>query len=271
MRLYKRLFFLLVLLIPVNLGKHFIIRESYVYGLLVDYLIPTVFVQDLLVLLLLFVWIVTIIVKKEVILKVVNPLRHHRFFQFLVLFLVALLFSVINSGGLLISWIYFIRTLFYASLSLFIYSEITSGDDILIIKKVLSISVIFVSLLGIAQFVMRGSVFDNYLVFGEQPYDIKTRNLNFEYLLGKKVIPSYGLFRHPNVFGGYLSLLLTMFFVNLGFKQNIFESKKFKTISINIPKITSQNLFTFMALFLGTLTLLLTFSYITLSVYLLGI
>ena len=45
----KKLFFLLILLLPLNLGKHFVIKDSYVLGLLIDYLIPTIFVQDILV------------------------------------------------------------------------------------------------------------------------------------------------------------------------------------------------------------------------------
>ena len=43
----KILFYVLVFLLPVNLGLHFVIKDAYVWGLLIDYLVPTVFVQDI--------------------------------------------------------------------------------------------------------------------------------------------------------------------------------------------------------------------------------
>lgn len=49
----KRLFYLLIFFLPLNLGKHFILRDSFVSGLLVDYLIPTIYIQDVLILLIL--------------------------------------------------------------------------------------------------------------------------------------------------------------------------------------------------------------------------
>jgi len=47
------LFYLIVFLIPSNLGKHFILPQSYVSGYLVDYLIPTLYLSDILIVLLL--------------------------------------------------------------------------------------------------------------------------------------------------------------------------------------------------------------------------
>ena len=43
------LFNLIVFLIPANLAKHFILPSSYVGGSLVDYLIPTVYLTDILI------------------------------------------------------------------------------------------------------------------------------------------------------------------------------------------------------------------------------
>ena len=45
----KLVFYLLIIFLPINLGKHFEILDSYVWGFLSDYLIPTVYVQDILV------------------------------------------------------------------------------------------------------------------------------------------------------------------------------------------------------------------------------
>ena len=59
----KKLFFLLILLLPLNLGKHFVIKDSYVLGLLIDYLIPTIFVQDILVFLIILFWVSDLVKK----------------------------------------------------------------------------------------------------------------------------------------------------------------------------------------------------------------
>ena len=55
--LSKKIFFILIFLIPVNLGKHFEIFSSFVGGVLVDYLVPTIFVQDILILLIILLWL----------------------------------------------------------------------------------------------------------------------------------------------------------------------------------------------------------------------
>src|SRR3972149_3010131 len=45
----KILFFFLILLLPTQLGKHFFIPLSYLSGVRVDYLAPTVYLTDLIV------------------------------------------------------------------------------------------------------------------------------------------------------------------------------------------------------------------------------
>ena len=47
------LFYLILFLLPANLAKHFPVASSYVSGILVDYLIPTVYLTDILIIILL--------------------------------------------------------------------------------------------------------------------------------------------------------------------------------------------------------------------------
>src|SRR3990167_5668102 len=52
MMINKVLFFLFLILLPTQLGKHFFIPLSYLSGVRVDYLAPTVYLTDLIVFLL---------------------------------------------------------------------------------------------------------------------------------------------------------------------------------------------------------------------------
>jgi hypothetical protein len=72
---------------------------------------------------------------------------------------------------------------------LFIYSlvEIPIETYFFKILNIFSLSLLLVSILGIAQFVQKGSVFDNYLVFGEQPYSSATYGVPKESFFGKGV------------------------------------------------------------------------------------
>jgi hypothetical protein len=51
------LFYIILVLIPVNLGKHFIFDFSYSEGILIDYAVPTLYLQDLLIILFLALYI----------------------------------------------------------------------------------------------------------------------------------------------------------------------------------------------------------------------
>ena len=203
----KYLFFLLVFLMPVNLGKHYVLRDSYVYGIRVDYLIPTVYVQDILVCLILFFWIGGILVNRESLR--VKLLK--RKYQIIWLFIFSLLLSVFSSVRLVPSMVNLARIFIYSMITVFISTEMHFKRDYKKFIKVSFVSVMFLSVLGIVQGINQKSVFDNYMYFGEQPYSVKTKGLTKEYILGSTFIPPYGLFRHPNTFSGYITIFVILF------------------------------------------------------------
>lgn len=200
----KILFQILIFLIPLNLGKHFITTDSYVWGTLVDYLIPTLYVQDILVGVLLLTWFFSGFLSRA---KILN-LFSRREIQFSTLFVFSCLFSVISSQRVIPSIYFWFRMFLYFLLSIYIISEISLEKYFFRLLNLVSLSVLLLSLLGIGQFIKQGSVFNNYLFFGEQPYSFSTWGVAIENVFGNKVIPSYGTFRHPNIFGGFLSIFL---------------------------------------------------------------
>lgn len=185
-----RLFYLILFLIPSNLGKHFILPSSSVGGSLVDYLIPTVYLTDILIVLLL----------------IVKPLKAIP--KTLIIFLLLLLPSVIFAAspvpavykwlkfleiGLLVSWIRQYRVTLNSAIAV----------------KSVALAVIFQSALAVGQWFNQGSIFNNYLFLGEQPYTSATAGIDkIVWLDGSLKAPPMGTTPHPNVLGGFLVVAL---------------------------------------------------------------
>ena len=205
--LHKKVFYILLFLLPINLGKHFVFAWSYVDGLLIDYLIPTIFVQDVLVFTLLCLWLWDAVSKKR---SVVFPVGS-RSFQLLVFFVFSVFLSVLSALRFDPAIYAFIRLLLYVLFSLYVLIEVDITRDFPKMVSVLSVSVILLSLLGLAQWIKQASVFSNYLFFGEQPYTSATSGIAIKNFFDIAKVPAYGTFRHPNIFAGFLSVVLIWF------------------------------------------------------------
>jgi hypothetical protein len=198
----KYLFFLLIVLLPVNLGKHLDVDTAYISGIIVDYLVPVIYVQDIIAFLLVIIWIFSRDFK--------NTFRFEKSGAFLAFFIFSVFLSFLLSEFPLTSFVYFFRLLLYVLVGIYILNNSGKNKDFELdeLIKILAIPVIYSSLLGIAQFIKQESVFNNYLVLGEQPYNNGLKAILKENFLNKSFIPPYSLFRHPNTFAGFLSLLL---------------------------------------------------------------
>ncbi len=194
----KFLFWLLIVCFPINLGLHFIYNFSFVDGFLLDYLIPTLYVQDILSMCFLFSWFMS------------SPdltfVYKHKFFYLAVFFLFSSFLSLFYSLVPLVSITIFLRTVLYICVAL--YTVTLSDLQLVTVYKLIVLSMFFVSVLGIAQSINQGSVFNTYAVFGEQPYTANTFGISKEHLFGRSIVPAYGLFRHPNTFGAALVIAI---------------------------------------------------------------
>lgn len=227
------LFYIILLALPLNLGKHFIFDFSYSEGALIDYALPTVYVQDILILLFL---VLHIVLSRTLPKKVI----------YLLPLSLLLLLNTVTSENVLASAYFASRLVLYSSFAIVGMKYLKKiGLKSLVVLLVLSIPSI--SLLGIIQWVFQHSVFNNYLFFGEQPYSFLTPGILHHTFLGDNVIPPYAIFKHPNVLGGYLSIVLVWLVLFL------FLYKK---------KISpALSLFLFISVLLGALVVFLTFSY----------
>ncbi|MBU1132732.1 O-antigen ligase family protein [Patescibacteria group bacterium] len=240
----KKLFYLLILLLPINLGKHFEYSFSYVWGLLVDYLVPTIYTQDILVFLIIAFWLVE---KGFPSRQELRKVFERKEFPALIFFIFSIFLSTLSAERFIPSIYFFGRTLLYIGLFLYVMFESTE-ETFSKILKMFGISVVFLGVLGIIQYIRQGAVFNDYLFFGEQPYSFSTWNIAKEKFLGVSKVASYGTFRHPNTFGGFLAIVLVWIFSNI-------KSKK----EYIIPFV------------LGLVALVFTFSYTSWIVLVLGL
>lgn len=215
-RVQNNLFYLLVFLLPLNLGKHFIVSESYVKSYLVDYLIPTVWATDLLVFVLLVLWLVTGGVRK------ISKFPH---LGVILVFLTVLLPSVALAPRIVPSIYVYLSFLLHVLFMLFVASNVDPERVFGRMVAIMSVSVLLLSVLAFFQWKNQGSVFDNYLFFGEQPYSLSTDNIALVNFFGFLKVPAYGTFRHPNILGGFLAIVVFWGYalLLLGSKSNLLK------------------------------------------------
>ncbi len=224
-------FYLFLFLLPINLGKHLIFDFSYLDGILVDYWVPTIFLQDLLI---------------GVFLLLGLLLKRFKlgwfFYVVLVLLVLNLTFSVLP----IVSLIYITRFVWYLLFCILIFRS-KAFFDVTTVIKILYISVLLVCMLAIGQWFRQGAVFNNYLFFGEQPYTVMTSGVLKQNVFENIVVSPYSTFRHPNALAGFLSAFLVLFAYYLkGPKKNLI-------------------------LFIGSIVLFLTFSYAAWVSYIFGL
>ena len=251
-----RLFYLILFLIPANLAKHFPVPSSYISGILVDYLIPTLYLTDILIILLLLSsYLQGLSLKITLKVKQLHLFNKGRtfvksaksgFFIFLVLLLPAVIFSS-SPIPATFKWLKFLELSLFA---LWIKNNINPKKDLEKIINVLSASVLFQSLLALAQWFKQSSV-AGFWFLGEQPYTSATPGIDkITWFTGAIKIPPLGTFPHPNVLAGFLAITLPLILYKI-----VHEGYEPSCRKLSLPHTTR-----FVTFMLGAITLFLTFS-----------
>ena len=266
-RIQSILFYLLLFLLPSNLGYHFILPSSYVQGILVDYLIPTLYLTDILIFGLFGFWLRETIYQKLKIKHQNYRPKLKKFEFYFVILLLAVCFLILNISRAVnpmaaaykwlklaeMGWLFW-----YLNKQLRIgkFSNCELAKNTLI--KILSLSVLWQSTLAIAQWIKQGSVF-GYWFFGEQPYTIAAAGIKTVSWFGQLKAVPMGTFPHPNVLAAFLALslleiikccFLTCDRMLIFNTSGLFSSYR-KLITYSLYLITT---------ILGTIALFLTFS-----------
>lgn len=221
--LEKTLFFLTILFLPTQLGKHFWPDFSFIFSLRIDYLSPTVYFWDLLVLGLAGIWGLSRNEKSGV---------NHKFLFFLLFFLLTQTASVLVSenpaGSLVRLKEYTIAGLFGFYLASSKFSEIKN-----LFVAGLILGVAFTCLLAITQFLTGNSL--GFWVLGEREFSVATPLIAKFNFYEQIFLRPYATFSHPNMLAGFL--IITMPWVLYGLPV------KFKNTGLMLGLLISSTVF----------------------------
>jgi len=190
----QALAFIFILLLPTQLGKHFFFDFSYINGVRTDYLAPTFYFIDIIILLLIIVNIKILF----------NFFKNKKF-------LLLLSILIINSFLALsppLAFYKLTRIVELFSIAIIFSSKILSRQKIIV---AFTITATLELLLTIAQFISKGSIQGIFYFLGERYFSLATPGVAKISISGIEAIRAYGTFSHPNSLGGFY--LLLYFFV----------------------------------------------------------
>ncbi len=202
-KFHQKLFWLLVLLLPIQLGKHFWPEGSYVLGLRVDYLSPTLYLTDFLVLSILGFWFW-------------EKRRQLRFGAFkraikqswwvLAIFLY-LLVNVLLAQNLGASGYKFIKIVEFSLLGFYV---VKNPKTLWVAAEVLPWAIIYTSLIAIGQFLKQASLGGLFWWLGERTFTSVTPGIAQAIINGQLWMRPYATFPHPNVLAGFLLVAMML-------------------------------------------------------------
>src|SRR3989338_1531019 len=191
----KATIFLLLFLLPTQLGKHFFFDFSYINGIKIDYLSIAIYTTDLLAAFLLVLYWRAFF----------YHIRKYKAIFFSLSFLSFI--NILQSQQPIIAIYTIIKLLeIYFLFFLFRYRK-TSLIEIL---TPLFFGALFESALTILQYINHGSIQGIFYYFGERILSISTPGIAKTVFMGEQVLRPYGTFSHPNSLGGFYMLVYAL-------------------------------------------------------------
>ncbi len=189
--------FLIFFLSPTQLGLHFWPDSALIYGVRIDYLSPTLYFLDILIILYLLLSVFTSQQPR-------GGIKIHGIWYLALILLANLVFSVNPVSTL--SW----------SLHLLLYISFLSSFSLVLNHKLLSISLTLASLfqlvLSIAQVWLGHSIQGPLYYLGERMVSVGQPGVALATFMNEVVLRAYGTFGHPNVLAGWLVITSLIMF-----------------------------------------------------------
>jgi len=204
MKLHQKLFWLFIFLLPLQLGRHFWPASSFVLGLRVDYLSPTIYLTDILVFSILALWVFDLILHSKF--SIFHFLQRYWWVVAIFVFLLVNAFLAQNQEAA------FYQLIKILELSLLAFYVAQNHDHLPRIALPLSLAVFYSSLIAIAQFFKQSSLNGFFWWLGERTFSVATPGIAKAIINGELMMRPYGTFPHPNVLAGFLliGLILTI-------------------------------------------------------------
>ena len=247
LKLQRFIFYLIILFIPTQLGKHFWPNWSYVLGLRVDYLSPTIFVTDILIASLFILWLFSkkspLATKSQITnykSQINTNVRNHKHFGFLNfghwnlfgawilefgIFLIIIIAGIFFSKNPQAGIYGLFKLLEFCFFGIYTASFLRKKENLKTVILLFSIGVLPESLLAIAQYFYQGSIGGLLYFFGERTFNSQTPGIANAVINGSLFFRPYGTLPHPNVLAGYLIIAMTIMIYDLRF--TIYDLKKY--------------------------------------------
>lgn len=200
------LLFLFLLLIPTQLGKHFWPEWSYVLGIRVDYLSPTIYFIDL-------IWIGLFLSSNKIF-----KIKNFKFvYLLLFLFVVINILAAENKGIAVYRWLRVFQVIWTLGI---LKSKSREVKKFLV--WIIPVWILGEGLLALAQVVNGGSL-NGWLYFlGERRFNFNTIGIAQMSVLGEGLVRAYGTFSHPNSLAGFVLVILSWWvFIKNNFKNKV--------------------------------------------------
>lgn len=225
-KLERLVFYLIILLLPTQLGLHLWPEFASVSGIRVDYLSPTIYVTDLLI----FILFSLVFYKKNFWLKFWKAKK----------WIFTWMLCVV--GGILISknpyaGVYGLIKIFeFTFLGIYISQALQEANVLKKTTILLSIGVIYESLIAFGQFFSKSSLGQGLYYLGERSFTGQTPGIANASINGELVLRPYATFSHPNVLAAFL--LIALIFVFFTFKNaKSIKEKAFLLFAIAIGSV----------------------------------
>lgn len=216
LRLQTLVLNLLILFLPTQLGKHFWPNFSYISGIRIDYLSPTIYLTDVFVGLLFIMWFLSKLQKFQASAIILAVSNYWRWFVLIFVFLT----GIILSKNPLAGWYGFFKFLEFTFLGFYTTTQIRDIRKLEKIVLLFFLGILFESFLAIIQYFHQGSLEGVFYFFGERMFNPQTPGIANASLNGQLILRPYATFSHPNVLAGYLVIAMTMVIFN--FKKAVY-------------------------------------------------
>lgn len=192
-------FFLFGFFLPSQLGKHFWPPFAFVNGVRTDYLAPTIYLMDILLLFLVIISVLRASAKRTIQLKI----------SFVLL---ATVFGLLYFAFAPIKLLFLYRAWQYIKIGLtaLVFYKCSPKERLWFLYG-LGTSLVYTLVLVLLQIFHQGSVQGVWWFFGERLFSITTPGIATITLIGQKIIRGYGTFSHPNSLAGFSVLAYALF------------------------------------------------------------
>ncbi len=203
MKLQQKLLYVLIFLLPTQLGKHFFLPISIINGVRIDYLAPTVYLTDIFIAFLFFIF-----------LKNFKTSFNRRLFILLILI-------ILNAVFALSPWIAVYKILKYSEIVLLFIIISQSKFSSRNLLRTFASSVFIQIFISTAHVVYGKSLQGIFYYLGERYFTLSTPGIAKVALQGKEILRAYGTFSHPNSLAGFYLLFYTYILFEKRFQKFI--------------------------------------------------